>query len=59
MQALEPTFLVTEKNSGKMMESIRFPDKYREEINEILLKSMGSDKNYLIFNSLHAHSIFL
>ena len=59
MQALEPTFLVTKKNSGKMMESIRFPDKYREEINEILLKSIGSDKNYLIFNSLHAHSIFL
>ena len=59
MQALEPTFLVTKKNSGKMMESIRFPDKYREEIDEILLKSLGSDKTYLIFNALHAHSVFL
>ena len=59
MQSLEPTSLVTKKNSGKMMESVRFPDKYREEIDEILLKSIGSDKTCLIFNVLHAHSVFL
>ena len=59
MQALEPTFLVTKKNAGKMMESIRFPDEYRAKIDEILLKSMDSDENSHIFDILHAHSIFL
>ena len=58
MQSLEQTFLVTKKNSGKMMESIRFPDEYREKIDDILLKAMGSDASCAIFNILHAHSVF-
>lgn len=58
MQSLESTFVVTKKNSGKMMENIRFPEKYRQEIDGILLKSMGSGKTPEVFDILHSHSVF-
>lgn len=58
MQKLEPSCIVKKKNSGKMMENIKFPKKYRDEINEILLRVIGSDKGKDIFDVVHAHSNF-
>jgi hypothetical protein len=58
MQQLEPSCIVKKKNSGKMMENIKFPEKYRDEINEILLRVIGSDKGKDIFDVVHAHSNF-
>lgn len=58
MQQLESSFIVKKKNSGKMMENIKFPEKYRDEINEILLRVLCSDKGKDIFDLVHAHSNF-
>ena len=58
MQQLEPSCIATKKNSGKIMENIKFPERCRDEINRILLGVICSDKGQDLFNIVHAHSIF-
>lgn len=58
MQKSEDKYLVYKKNAGSMQENIKFPDKYRTEINDVFLKAIGVDKNSSIFNEIHANSVF-
>lgn len=55
MQEHEEAYLSYKKNTGKLQENIKFPDKYRKQINEILLKSLGFD-NTDIFYKVHSNT---
>jgi hypothetical protein len=58
MQAIEKDNITRKKNSGKMMENIKFPEKYRDEINDILLKQLNMDCDHHVFDIVHAHSVY-
>ena len=45
------------KNSGKMMENIKFPEKYRDEINDIFLRDLDANYDHHVFDIVHAHSV--
>lgn len=55
MQEHEDAYLSYKKNTGKLQENIKFPDKYRKQINKILLKSLGFD-NTDIFYKVHSNT---
>ena len=58
MQSIESSHIVRKKNSGKMMENIRFPDEYRAKIDNILLlQGLGVKCDGHDFDLIHAHSI--
>ena len=57
MQALEQSHIVRKKNSGKMMENIRFPKDYRTKINNLLLLELGVKCDGHDFDLIHAHSV--
>ena len=58
MQSIESSHIVRKKNSGKMMENIRFPDEYRTKIDNILLlQGLGVKCDGHDFDLIHAHSI--
>ena len=57
MQALEQSHIVRKKNSGKMMESIRFPEDCRTKINNLLLLELGVKCDGHDFDLIHAHSV--
>lgn len=59
MQKIEPDCLVYKKNAGNMQENIKFPDKYRTEINNIFLKTLGIDKSSEIFDKVHSNTAFV
>ena len=56
MQLVEPNYLTYKKNAGKMQENIKFPPKYREEINNILLNAIGSKYQSDIFDIVHSNT---
>ena len=59
MQSVEHKYLSYKKNAGVMQENIKFPDKYRKEINRILLDCLGiSSISVDIFDIIHANSAF-
>lgn len=58
MQKSEDKYLVYKKNAGSLQENIKFPDKYRTEINDIFLKTIGANKDSSIFNEIHSNSVF-
>lgn len=57
MQGIEGQNIVRKKNSGKMMESVKFPDEYRTKINNILLLELGVECDGHEFDIIHAHSL--
>lgn len=57
MQSIEASHISKKKNSGKMMESVKFPDEYRTKINNILLLQLGVECDGHEFDILHAHSL--
>jgi hypothetical protein len=58
MQSIESNYIAKKKNSGKMMENIKFPDEYRIKINNILLlQGLGVKCTGHEFDILHAHSV--
>lgn len=54
----ENKYLVYKLNAGKNQENIKFPKKYRKEINNIFLKAIGIYENESILNKVHSSSIF-
>lgn len=52
----EDKFLVYKKNAGKDQENIKFPEKYRTEINNIILKHFGLSSAPI--NSIHNNHFF-
>lgn len=54
----ESNYLVYKMNAGKKQENIKFPKKYRKEINEIFLKTINSSSNASILNKVHSSYIF-
>lgn len=57
MQGIEGQNIVRKKNSGKMMENVKFPDEYRTKIDNILLLQLGVECDGHGFDIIHAHSV--
>ena len=58
MQENETKYLVYKMNAGKKQENIKFPVKYRNEINKIFLDVLEIDEDIKIFNKIHSSSLF-
>lgn len=58
MKKNETNCMVTKLNSGSKQENIKFPSKYREKINQRLLKILGCSENYKLLNRLHMNNVF-
>ncbi len=54
----ESKFIVTKLNAGVAQENIKFPENYREMINNRLLSILGFDKESSIFKNVHANKFF-
>ena len=52
----EDRFIVTKLNAGRPQENIKFPEKYRNEINGKILSVLGFDEDGERFGDLHANS---
>ena len=59
MISLEEKYLVYKMNASKMQENVKFPKEYRNEINNIFLKTLGIEKNSNILNKIHSSTIFI
>lgn len=57
MQGIEGQNIVRKKNSGKMMESVKFPEEYQRKIDNILLLQLGVECDGHEFDIIHAHSL--
>ena len=58
MQSKEKDYLVYKVNAGKQQENIKFPKKYRNEINKLFFDVLGIDENINILNKIHSSSLF-
>lgn len=59
MISIEKQCIVTKLNAGKLQENIKFPEKYRVEINNRILKILGfNGLSSDIFNVVHKNSFF-
>ncbi len=58
MQRKEKDYLVYKVNAGKKQENIKFPKKYRNEINKLFFDVLGIDENISILNKIHSSSLF-
>lgn len=59
MIKIEKECIVTKLNAGTLQENIKFPSKYRDQINDRLLKILGFDKlNSNNFDVVHKNSFF-
>ena len=54
----ESKYIITKVNAGVPQENIKFPQKYREEINDRILKLLGSDLDGKAFKKVHSNSYF-
>ncbi|MBO5947655.1 N-6 DNA methylase [bacterium] len=52
----ENNYITQKVNAGVPQENIKFPEKYREEINKKILSILNFDKNGNIFSKIHANS---
>lgn len=59
MKTNESKYIITKVNAGVKQENIKFPEGYRNKINDRILKILGCDKNSKIFNALHANIFFI
>lgn len=55
----EDKFIVTKLNAGVVQENIKFPEAYRLEINERILKILGHSVKKSIFDKVHSNSFCL
>lgn len=59
MMRIEKKCIVTKLNAGSIQENLKFPSKYRNQINNRLLKILGFDNlNSQVFDALHKNSFF-
>lgn len=54
----EESYTITKLNAGKVQENIKFPKKYRDKINAILLKALSCSQLPESFNEVHKNSFF-
>ena len=58
MQSEENKYHVYKLNAGKMQENIKFPKKYRDEINSLFFEVLGISDNVDILDKIHSSSLF-
>lgn len=58
MQSKEKDFLVYKVNAGKKQENIKFPKKYRNEINRLFFEVLNIKEDISILNKVHSSSLF-
>ena len=58
MQSQEREYLVYKVNAGKKQENIKFPKKYRNEINKLFFEVLGINENVNILSKIHSSSLF-
>ena len=54
----ESKYIITKVNAGVPQENIKFPEEYREEINDRILKIFGSDLDGKAFKKVHSNCYF-
>ena len=54
----QDSYIVTKMNAGVAQENIKFPDKYRKEINNRILELLGYSFSIDIFSRVHANTFF-
>ena len=54
----ENNYIITKINAGKLNENIKFPEKYRKQINNRILKILKLDFDEKILNSIHSNRNF-
>lgn len=54
----ENDYIIIKMNAGVPQENIKFPEKYRNEINKRILHILGFDMGGEIFTSVHANQFF-
>lgn len=55
MVSREKEYVVTKLNAGKLQENIKFPEEYRNKINQRILNILKSDVDVSILNSIHSN----
>ena len=55
---IESSFVTTKLNAGVEQENIKFPEEYRERINNRLLYILGCNKDNSVFKVVHANKFF-
>ena len=58
MQKKEEDYLVYKVNAGKKQENIKFPKKYRDEINRLFFEVLNINEDISILNKVHSSSLF-
>ncbi|MCH5167086.1 MAG: N-6 DNA methylase [Erysipelotrichales bacterium] len=58
MQSKEKDYLVYKVNAGKKQENIKFPKKYRDEINKLFFEILNIHEDISILNKIHSSSLF-
>lgn len=58
MRTKEEEYLSYKKNAGELQENIKFPDLYRQKINNVLLLALNIKEDSNIFNPIHSNHIF-
>ena len=58
MQNKEKDYLVYKVNAGKKQENIKFPIKYRDEINKLFFEVLNIKEDISILNKVHSSSLF-
>lgn len=58
MQNKENEYLVYKVNAGKKQENIKFPRKYRDEINKLFFDVLNIKEDISILNKIHSSSLF-
>lgn len=58
MMQNEDKYLVYKKNASKMQENIKFPIKYRNDINKIFFEILGIDEDVSVLDKIHSSRIF-
>lgn len=54
----EDDFIITKRNAGTIQQNIKFPESYRLEINNRILKILGIDSEGNVFDAVHANNFF-
>lgn len=58
MKNKENDYIVTKVNAGAIQENIKFPEKYRNQINQRVINILGLDIDERLFSIVHANKFF-
>lgn len=58
MQSKENEFLVYKVNAGKKQENIKFPKKYRNEINNLFFEVLNIKQDISVLDKIHSSTLF-